>query len=106
MNTGQTAHTQRSEQLPKPKRKYTPRPLVAPGEYVALRKAVIAKRLGVDTSEMLTSQEVATLLGVTAVTIQRYTREGLLKKYGKGKGRSFYLRSEIETIAQEAERYR
>jgi excisionase family DNA binding protein len=52
-----------------------------------------------DNDEYLTPEQACDLLGVTSRTLDRYVKEGLLKKYKRRIGRSvFYKRSEVEDL--------
>ena len=47
----------------------------------------------------LTSEEACKLLNVTPRTLERYVKDGLLKKYRRRIGREvFYKRSEVEDL--------
>lgn len=81
-----------------PERKRRARKPVAFGELVAKRKAVIANSFDMDPRDLLTGFEAAELLGFSKQTIWHYTRQGLLKKHGRGKLNSFYFRHELEQI--------
>lgn len=91
METTQTAQTA-------PRKKRGPRKPVAFGELVAKRKAVIANSFDMDPRDLLTGVEAGELLGFSKQTIWHYTRQGLLKKHGRGKLNSFYFRHELEQI--------
>jgi excisionase family DNA binding protein len=49
--------------------------------------------------EFLTSEEASKRLNVSSRTIERYVRDGLLKKYRRRIGREvFYKRSQVEDL--------
>jgi excisionase family DNA binding protein len=49
--------------------------------------------------DFITSQEACERLNVSSRTIERYARDGLLKKYRRRIGREvFYKRSEVEDL--------
>ena len=50
-------------------------------------------------NDFITSQEARQRLNVSSRTLERYAREGLLKKYRRRIGREvFYKRSEVEDL--------
>ena len=52
-----------------------------------------------DDEEFLTSEEAGKRLSVSSRTLERYVRNGLLKKYRRKIGREvFYKRSEVEDL--------
>jgi excisionase family DNA binding protein len=52
-----------------------------------------------DDEDFLTSEEACKRLNVSSRTIERYVRDGLLKKYRRRIGREvFYRRSEVEDL--------
>ena len=54
-----------------------------------------------DNGDFLTSEEACKRLNVSPRTLERYVRDGLLKKYRRRIGREvFYKRSEVEDLLQ------
>jgi len=52
-----------------------------------------------DDNDFLTSEEACKRLNVSSRTLERYVRDGLLKKYRRKIGREvFYKRSEVEDL--------
>ena len=52
-----------------------------------------------DDKEFMTSDEASKRLNVSSRTLERYVRDGLLKKYRRRIGREvFYKRSEVEDL--------
>jgi excisionase family DNA binding protein len=52
-----------------------------------------------DDEDFLTSEEARKRLNVSSRTLERYVRDGLLKKYRRRIGREvFYKRSEVEDL--------
>ena len=52
-----------------------------------------------DDEDFLTSEEACKRLNVSSRTLERYVRDGLLKKYRRRIGRKvFYKRSEVEDL--------
>lgn len=52
-----------------------------------------------DDEDFLTSEEAAKRLSVSSRTIERYVKDGLLKKYRRRIGREvYYKRSEVEDL--------
>ena len=52
-----------------------------------------------DDEDFLTSEEAAKRLNVSSRTLERYVRDGLLKKYRRRIGREvYYKRSEVEDL--------
>lgn len=52
-----------------------------------------------DGEDFLTSEEACKRLNVSSRTLERYARDGLLKKYRRKIGREvFYKRSEVEDL--------
>lgn len=52
-----------------------------------------------DENDFMTSEEACKRLNVSARTLERYVRDGLLRKYRRRIGREvFYKRSEVEDL--------
>lgn len=52
-----------------------------------------------DDEDFLTSEEAAKRLNVSSRTLERYVRDGLLRKYRRRIGREvYYKRSEVEDL--------
>ena len=52
-----------------------------------------------DNEDFLTSEEASKRLDVSSRTLERYVKDGLLKKYRRRIGREvFYKRSEVEDL--------
>jgi excisionase family DNA binding protein len=54
-----------------------------------------------DNDEYITPEEACDILGVSPRTLERYVKDGLLKKYRRRIGRNvFYKRSEVQGLLQ------